>query len=273
MPAEQSVVRVVPADHDRDARLGKPTSPTATDPRSASRHDRDRVYYSLGFRRLAGVTQVFTPSNEGYLTHNRLTHSLKVAQVGRSIADVLMSRQENHSILEGLGGIDQDVVEAAGLAHDIGHPPFGHVGEKVLDRYAIGELDLDEGFEGNAQTFRIAVRLEPRSRHFTGDLTAATRASLAKYPWGRASTEPPESASAAEKLRWDKFSVYEDDRQAFDTARAAVPVPEEVQSLEAAVMDVADDITYALHDLEDFYGARLLDTSALCCDIEHAGVA
>lgn len=264
MPVEQVIVRVVPDGTGRDNRVSGPsTKPSAEDPRSPSRHDRDRVYYSAGFRRLAGVTQVFTPTAEGFLTHNRLTHSLKVAQVGRAIAEVLLRDPELHSQLQDLGGLDVDVVETAALSHDIGHPPFGHVGETVLDEYARLQLHLTEGFEGNAQTFRIISRLEPRSRHWNGlDLTAATRAAVAKYPWKRLGAEPADDAPPLERLRWKKFSVYGEDLEAFDSARGCIPLPEHTQSLEAAVMDVADDITYALHDLEDFHGARLLNVSA-----------
>lgn len=264
MPVEQVTARVVPGGVDRDQRVSNATTRSSPqDPRSSGRHDRDRVYYSAAFRRLAGVTQVFTPSAEGFLTHNRLTHSLKVAQVGRAIAEVLMADVESHGVLEKLGGVDADVVEASALSHDIGHPPFGHVGEVVLDNYARTSLQLPEGFEGNAQTFRIVTRLEPRSRHMTGlDLTAATRAAVAKYPWVRADSKPPKTAPAIDRLRWSKFSVYSEDLSAFDSARTCVPLPEHTQSLEAAIMDVADDITYALHDLEDFHGARLLNVNA-----------
>jgi len=157
-----AAVRTGRGDGSRVVRVrsdGPPSS--SSDPRSAGRHDRDRIYYSAGFRRLAGVTQVFTPTSAGYLTHNRLTHSLKVAQVARSISEVLLHRGDAQT-LEALGGLDADVAEAAGLAHDIGHLPFGHIGEAVLDEYAREELALAEGFEGNAQTFRIVARLEPR---------------------------------------------------------------------------------------------------------------
>lgn len=264
VPAETRVVRVVPGGSQREVRLHSPaTSPTAADPRSGGRHDRDRIYYSIAFRRLAGVTQVFTPTTDGFLTHNRLTHSLKVAQVARSIAEVLLNRSEEHPALDALGGLDPDVVEAAALAHDLGHPPFGHIGEVVLDRYAREQLGLSEGFEGNAQTFRIVTRLEPRSRREIGaDLTAATRAAVLKYPWLRGPEPADEDADRVANLRWQKFGAYSDDVDAFETARSCVPLGENVQSLEAAIMDVADDITYALHDLEDFYGARLLDLAA-----------
>lgn len=257
MGAENRVVRVVPTGTDRDTRGGGSAAVSAGDPRDPARHDRDRIYYSAAFRRLAGVTQVLTPTYEGHLTHNRLTHSLKVAQVAESIANVLISQSDLHGMLVELGGLDVDVVAAAGLAHDLGHPPFGHIGETVLDKYAREILHLVEGFEGNAQTFRICTRLEPRQRKDTGmDLTAATRAAVLKYPWFREldAEQLPASTDGGRK-----FGAYRTEADAFDSARLTVPLGQTTQSLEAAVMDIADDITYALHDLEDFAGSALLD--------------
>lgn len=238
--------------------------PSAADPRSGAQHDRDRIYYSFAFRRLAGVTQVSTPTNDGFLTHNRLTHSFKVAQVARAIASVLLEREtDDLAAIEMLGGLDVDVVEAAGLAHDLGHPPFGHIGETVLDQYARSELGLHEGFEGNAQTFRIVTRLEPRGRHDDGlDLTAATRAAILKYPWHRGEQPDEDANERVAKLHWEKFGAYGEEHDAFQDALDCLPVDDNVQGVEAAIMDVADDITYALHDLMDFYHARLLDIAS-----------
>ncbi|CUR62097.1 putative deoxyguanosinetriphosphate triphosphohydrolase [metagenome] len=162
-----------------------------------------------------------------------------------------------------MGGLDAEVVEAAGLAHDVGHPPFGHIGETVLDRYARDRLGLSEGYEGNAQTFRIVTRVEPRSRRPNGlDLTAATRAAVLKYPWVRAESPPADDADVLGSLQWKKFGVYAEDLGAYESARSCIPLPENVQSVEAAAMDIADDITYALHDLEDFHESGLLDSTA-----------
>src|SRR5579859_6650809 len=174
------------AQAERDKRQsGRPGPGREGDPRSPSRRDRDRILYSSALQRLTGVTQVVTPDPGGALTHNRLTHSLKVAQVARSIAEILLSDESKRDVLICLGGLDPDVAEAAALAHDLGHPPFGHIGEAVLDMFARNELDLSEGFEGNAQTFRIVARLEKRSGGDGMDLTAATRCALLKYPWPR----------------------------------------------------------------------------------------
>lgn len=241
----------------RQHRLKPVLAPSEADPRKSGRHDRDRVIYSRSLLRLAGVTQVMTPSDEGALVHNRLTHSLKVAQVARAIAEALLARKSAHADIEALGGLDADVVEAAALAHDLGHPPFGHAGEVVLDRFARDrdQLDLDDGFEGNAQTFRILSRIEPRASDWMGmDVSAATLAAVLKYPWAR------HDAPQTMPRRLPKFGYYTADKEAFLRARAWLPqsYPADAQTLEAAVMDVADDIAYALHDLEDFRSAGLL---------------
>ena len=247
-------------EETRQARL-RPTRDPEKDPRSPARHDRDRIIYSRALLRLSGVTQVLTPSERGAWTHNRLTHSLKVAQVARSIAESLLSKPHHHGMITTLGGLDADVVEAAALAHDLGHPPYGHIGEVVLDRFARDHLGLPEGFEGNAQTLRILATLEPRSSQPNGmDVTAATMAGVLKYPWLRSAgtvsntDDPP------------KFGYYSEEAEAFARARAWLPASygdREAQTLEASIMDVADDITYALHDLEDYRFAGLVSTVAV----------
>lgn len=241
------------------------------DARSPSRRDRDKILYASSLQRLTGVTQVVTPEPGGALTHNRLTHSLKVAQVSRSIAEALLADDTNHEKLASLGGLDAEVAEAAGLGHDIGHPPFGHVGETVLDEFARDQLKLSEGFEGNAQSFRIACRLDTRSPSYSGmDLTAATRCGLLKYPWARVTREAtPEQheermrTDLAYSLKWRKFGYYAEEAPDFADARQLEGVTAELQSVEAAIMDLADDVTYALHDLQDFYMARVLPVPAL----------
>src|SRR5258707_11753308 len=137
---------------------------------SPFRADRDRIVSSPYFARLAGVTQVISPGGSGLLVHNRLTHSLKVAQVARAIAERLTgaptaglgSDDRYRDLLDKLGGCDPDVVEAAALAHDLGHPPFGHLGERVLDTLARQRFGLPDGFEGNAQSYRIVTSTEIR---------------------------------------------------------------------------------------------------------------
>ncbi len=151
-------------------------------PASPFRVDRDRIVSSPFFARLAGVTQVISPGGSGLLVHNRLTHSLKVAQVGRAIAERLTGDERYDELLDRLGGCDPDVVEAAALAHDLGHPPFGHLGERVLDRLARHRLGLPDGFEGNAQSYRIVTSTEIRGETIGLDLTAAVRAAHAQVP-------------------------------------------------------------------------------------------
>src|SRR5690349_22051010 len=151
---------------------------------SPFRVDRDRIAASPHFARLAGVTQVVSPNGAGLLLHNRLTHSLQVAQVARAIAERL--GEESGPVVDKLGGCDPDVVEAAALAHDLGHPPFGHLGEQVLDRLARHRFGLPDGFEGNAQSFRIVTTTDVRGPKALGlDLTVAVRAAMLKYPWTR----------------------------------------------------------------------------------------
>lgn len=205
------------------------------DDRNAAQRDRDRVLYSSSFRRLAEVTQVVS-ADSGYVFHNRLTHSLQVAQVGRRLAEKL-----NKLFPESREYINPDVVEAACMAHDLGHPPFGHAAEKTLNSLteSIG------GFEGNAQSFRIIARLASRSSNYPGlDLTRATLAATLKYPWLRG-TNPKNRK---------KFGAYSTEREDFDFASKLLPALNQ-PTIEARLMDWADDITYSVHDLEDFFRA------------------
>ncbi len=209
------------------------------DDRSPAQRDRDRVLYSSSFRRLAEVTQVVA-ADSGYVFHNRLTHSLQVAQVGRRLAEKLILHYPDLAT----NVIDSDVVEAACLAHDLGHPPFGHIAEQRLN-----ELAKDcGGFEGNAQSFRIVSRLASRSRNYAGlDLTNATLAAILKYPWMRGGySEKP-----------NKWGAYESERRDFEFAARLLSAPNK-PTVEAQLMDWADDVTYSVHDLEDFYRAGRL---------------
>ena len=224
------------------------------DPRGPFQRDRDRVLYSPEFRRLTGVTQVAS-AGEGDVFHNRLTHSLKVAQVGRRLAERLSKDYPDE--VEAWGGLDPDVVETAGLAHDLGHPPFGHDGEEVICR-SVDSGDC-EGFEGNAQSFRIIARLAPHTDNDLSpvggrgpvgnaglNLTRATLGAVLKYPWFRHNSE--------EHPR--KWGAYRVDRDRFKWARS--DQVDHRLSLEAELMNWADDVTYAVHDLEDFYRAGLI---------------
>jgi dGTPase len=225
----------LPTSTLRDRRFHDNASNPESDYRTPSQRDRDRILYSSSFRRLAEVTQVVA-ANSGYVFHNRLTHSLQVAQVGRRIAEKLNKLQPQTKEF-----VDPDVVEAACLAHDLGHPPFGHVAEQTLNKLAKGF----GGFEGNAQTFRIVTRLASRSTDYGGlDLTAATLAAILKYPWLRNGN--PEKPS--------KWGAYSTEKRDFDFACSLLSATNQ-RTIEANLMDWADDITYSVHDLEDFFRA------------------
>ncbi|MGP4015690.1 deoxyguanosinetriphosphate triphosphohydrolase family protein [Saccharopolyspora sp. 5N708] len=245
---------------------------------SPFRADRDRVSSSAFFARLGGVTQVVSPSGSGLLLHNRLTHSLKVAQVARAITERLMANPDHLARLDLLGGCDLDVVEAAGLGHDLGHPPFGHLGESVLDRLARQRFALPDGFEGNAQTYRVVTRIDVRGIDGEGlDLTAAVRAALLKYPWTRLSRPqphprhlptPPRGASEPADQPGTgsaKFSCYSTELDDMIDAREPFRgrLADWQQTVEASIMDTADDIAYAIHDLEDFHRVGILQHTSV----------
>lgn len=258
------------------------------------RVDLERIRFSSFFARLSDVTQVVPQSGVGPVMHNRLTHSLKVSAVARVIAAQLAGREARHAafvqgkrsdddeigaVVARLGGCDTVVAQAAAHAHDLGHPPFGHLGERVLDRVARERLGLDEGFEGNAQSFRILTQLDTLGRDFPGlNLTAATRAATLKYPWTRAewlgvsasempAGERPRGVGNAELAGAEKFSAYSLDAFEMGQALAAFPnVERGRQTVECAVMDLADDIAYAVHDLDDFARAGVLQQSAIAAE-------
>ena len=248
---------------------------------SPFRVDRDRIVSSPFFARLGGVTQVISPGGIGLLVHNRLTHSLKVAQVARAIAERLAAGEQG-PLLEKLGGCDPDVVEAAALAHDLGHPPFGHLGERTLDQLARSRLRLRDGFEGNAQSYRIVTSTEIRGQATIGlNLTAATRAAILKYPWTRRShpvphprfMDPVPRGAAAPADDPDggsvKFGAYSTEVDDMTQARApfAGLVADWQQTVEASVMDTADDIAYAIHDLEDVHRVGVLQPGAVAAEL------
>jgi dGTPase len=170
------------------------------DSRTPSQHDRDRILYTDELRRLAGVTQV-VGAVEGHIFHNRLTHTFEVAQIARRIAERLV--RDQRELADAAGGIDPDVVEAAALAHDLGHPPFGHAAEEELKELA-GNAD---GFEGNPQSFRIVTRLAAHRESYVGlDLTRATLNAILKYPWFR-DDGPPEKANKWGRTRLRRLSL------------------------------------------------------------------
>ena len=196
--------------------------------------DRARVMHSSALRRLGVKTQVMQAGIDDF-PRTRLTHSLECAQVGRELGAAL--------------GCDPDVVDAACLAHDLGHPPFGHNGESMLNELA---ADIG-GFEGNAQSFRLLTRLEPkafspadgpRPNSTIGlNLTRAALDAASKYPWAR-------------RAGTTKFGVYDDDVDIFTWVRNGRT--DDSTCFEAQVMDWSDDVSYCVHDIEDgIYGGHL----------------
>jgi dGTPase len=225
--------------HATERRAAEPPKRARNPGRGPFERDRARVLHSAALRRLAAKTQVVEVGS-GDFPRTRLTHSLECAQIGREFGAVL--------------GCDPDLVDAACLAHDLGHPPFGHNGESALAQYAAG----CGGFEGNAQSLRLLTRLEAKVPGAGLNLTRATLDATLKYPWP---ARPGEV----------KFGVYADDAGVFAWIRDGAPSAK--LCLEAQVMDWSDDVAYSVHDLEDGLQAGLITLKALRDPAEQRAVA
>ena len=226
------------ADEERWA-----VEPPKSSSRTAFERDRARLIHSSALRRLGAKSQILVAGTDDF-ARTRLTHTLEVAQIGRQIGAML--------------GCDPDVVDCACLAHDLGHPPFGNNGERALASLASGI----GGFEGNAQTLRILTRLEPKVFHPDGrsagvNLTRAALDAAVKYPW------PLAGAAAHPKgERSVKFGVYPDDEPVFRWLKKGRDDPA-ARPMECQVMDLADDIAYSVHDVEDAVATGALEPSEL----------
>src|SRR6478609_11552650 len=227
-------------EHDSERWVAEPPKRVEAPVRTPYERDRARVVHAAASRRLAAKTQVHGPQMDDFV-RNRLTHSLEVAQVARDLSRAL--------------GSQPDIAETAALAHDLGHPPFGHNGEAVLATLA----EPCGGFEGNAQTLRLLTRLEAKTFDAAGgsvglNLTRATLDACTKYPWRR--SEAPSSLGGS-----SKFGVYEDDLPVFTWLRS--PETGRRKCVEAQIMDLADDVAYSVHDVEDGIVAGRLDLTRL----------
>ena len=240
-----------------------------TEYRTEFRRDLARVIHSHSFRRLVGKTQLF-PKNESDFFRNRLTHSLEVAQIAKSIA-LKVNRELDQKGIDKGHRIDLDLVELAGLAHDIGHPPFGHQGEEILAE----RMKEHGGFEGNAQTLRVLSKIEKKIIRQGGllgnggfndkgddyrgglNLTYRSLASILKYDFNIRK----EIATCKDEKKVVFKGYYDEESELISWIKKRVAGKykfDEFKTIECQIMDIADDITYSTYDLEDAFKAGFI---------------
>ncbi len=247
--------------HDTARRTPEPPKRARTSGRGPFERDRARVLHSAALRRLAAKTQVVEVGSADGFPRTRLTHSLECVQVGRELGASV--------------GCDPDLVDAACLAHDLGHPPFGHNGEAALNDLAAP----CGGFEGNAQSLRLLTRLEAKVAGAGLNLTRAALDATLKYPWlgGGAGAGAAGDGAAGDGRAGAadggpaKYGAYQADADVFGWVREGAPPG--VACLEAQVMDWADDVAYSVHDLEDGLQAGMITLAALRDPAERQVVA
>lgn len=252
----------------------------AEDPRTPDEHDFARVVHSGSFRKLQGKTQILSLGDDDFY-RTRLTHSLEVAQVAEGILQHLRGAEPDDAV----DISSNSLIRTISLAHDIGHPPFGHGGELALN-YCMRDAG---GFEGNAQTLRLLARLEVYSIDDGADLTRRTLLGLLKYPAGRkslacgavmprlspdpttirildgATAKPAKAIYDCDEdvLQWILESLAPADRDEFQAYQVKAGGHGKTlhKSLDCSIMDAADDIAYGVHDLEDAVALGLVDAA------------
>ena len=244
-----------PNDYFRFKEIASLPNGTTTDYRSEYSRDYARVLHSPSFRRLQNKTQLF-PGQESDFFRNRLTHSLEVSQIAKSIAEKLRKENDNLPVIP-------EVCEIAGLVHDIGHPPFGHNGEAALDEC----MRERGGFEGNAQTLRVIARLEKKERpdqiidrdnndcRIGLNLTARVIASALKYD-NKIPSIREENDALVKGYYASEANIVTKIKECLveDISKLQKPF----KTIECSIMDIADDIAYSTYDVEDAFKAEFL---------------
>jgi dGTPase len=240
--------------------------------------DRARIIHSSSFRRLQGKTQIFGLGESDFY-RTRLTHSMEVAQISSGIVDVLFASNNNiiNSDIDVNFFPNQNLIESIGLAHDLGHPPFGHGGEKALN-YCLSKEN--SGFEGNAQTYRICTHLGEHSCDNGFNLTRRCLLGLIKYPitfkdalnresydYDKApknidSFKPPKCIYEFDRtFHWIMEPFSQEDKNKFCESIGLTNKhhKSKYKSFDCSVMELADDISYGIHDLEDAVALKFIN--------------